>query len=389
MPHPLFPPSPRTWAPKMPVKSTYLRPDAARCVALLNGRPMFIATQATQQAIANATDVPLTFDTEVYDNYFGHLTTSSPANYYGIVPGWYLAQGTAGIDYTGGTGAVKTGIGLSAAGGTLTTWYGQRMPASGTASRFPFAAVAKLVPFTSVGRQGGPANDYAALVLNQTSGSSQNSHSGTNQVPQLQLWWVAASTGTAPLPVPANPAWPVPPAIVTSAFLNANVRDAVSFLIYPPFMEAYYAAGTQTLASQASPPATGTQVLLDTTRADSYGAFSAHTWTAPVAGVYWCYFQTHQVMNATSLSLAAGLTVTSANYNGGTQVTLWGGTQAAYTSSDMGNCAIARRRLRLNAGDTIAGAAFQHDSGTATTTLGFTGGTAVSESRLITIWTGA
>jgi hypothetical protein len=180
---------------------------------------------------------------------------------------------------------------------------------------------------------------------------------------------------------------------VSSAFANTAIRDTIRRLKYPPVMEAYYTAGTQSLAQQNSLPAVGTATQLDTITFDNYSAFntSTHTWTAPIAGTYWAYFQSEQAMNSTSLSLAAGLTVTSARYNGGTQVTLWGGAQAAFTGgTGAENCAVIRRRLRLNAGDTILGAAFQHDSGAAATTLNYDtgGGNSVNASRLIIIWAG-
>ena len=178
---------------------------------------------------------------------------------------------------------------------------------------------------------------------------------------------------------------------VSSAFANTAIRDLVRRLVFPPVCEAYYNAGTQSLAQQAALPAVGTTVQLDTTRVDNYAAFntSTHTWTAPFGGTWWAYFQCHQSMNTTSLALAAGLTVTSANYNAGTQVTLWGGAQAAFAGAAAGNCAVVRRRLRLNAGDTVLPAAFQHDSGAAATTLDVVTGAAVSESRLIMCWAGA
>jgi hypothetical protein len=183
---------------------------------------------------------------------------------------------------------------------------------------------------------------------------------------------------------------------ISPAFLNTAVRDTANRLLYPPVTEAYYAAGTQSLAQQNSIPTVGTTVNLDSTRVDTYagvngGGFSAatHTWTAPTGGVYWAYFQCHQAMNTTSKALAAGLTITSSNYNGGTAFTWWGGSQAAFAGSGAGNCAVVRRRLRLNAGDTIAAAAWQNDSGSAATTLdNITGGGEVSESRLIIIWAG-
>lgn len=182
---------------------------------------------------------------------------------------------------------------------------------------------------------------------------------------------------------------------VSAAFMNKNVRDAVNFLINPPVMEYQYNAGTATLASQSvvpSPPGgPGTTIGLGTKVVDNYSAFNntSNTWTAPAAGLYYCYGQValQQGAGGTAVSLAAGLTVTSANYNSGTAVTIWGGTQDAYAAASFVNCAIVRRRLRLNAGDTVQLAGFQNDSATAAATIQ---GTATNwTSRLITVWQAA
>jgi hypothetical protein len=385
-------PNPRTWPANAQIKAPYLRADVSDAVALLSAPPVFIAQQATPQSLASGSDVPVALDTEIYDNAFGHLDTVNPDKYYGQLAGWYLAQGGGGADYTGGTGAVKAAIGLSILGGALTTWAGQRLPCSGTAGRRAQPAAAKLILMGDVGSFGG-SNDYASLVLNQTSGAAQNTYSAGSQVPRLQLRWVCAAAGTPGLITPANPLWPVPPAYITSAFLNANVRDTINFLIYPPVMEAFYQAGTQSLASQSGLPAVGTTVGLDTAYFDNYAAFNTatHTWTVPAgcAGAYWCYGQAEMSAAATCLDLAAGLTVTSANYNSGTAFTMWGGAQAAFPGGQ--NCAITRRLLRLNAGDTVTLAAFQRDSAAAPAALDYDtgGGFSIKASRLITTWAGA
>lgn len=387
-------PAPRTWPAGAQVKAPYLRADVDNAVALLQAPPMFNGTQASGQSCPSGTDTALAIDTEVYDNAYGHLDTTTPSQYWGQFAGFYLAQGSSGIFFTGGAGACTTGIGLSSAGGAVTTWYGQRVPMSGTPGFFAQTAVAKLIPISTVGAHISPT-DYVQLIANQNSGSSRTTLTTGGQAPALQLQWVSAISGTVGLTAPANPAWPVPPAIVTSAFLNANIRDTISALINPPIMEAYYAAGSQSLASQAGLTTVGTAIGLDTKTVDNYSAFNTGTsvWTVPTGwgGVYWCYGQCHQAMNATSVALACGLTVTSANYNGGSPVTLWGGggAQAAFAGGGAGNCAIARYRLRLNAGDTVQLAAFQNDSGAAATTLDFVGGSSVSESRLITVWRSA
>lgn len=463
MPYPPAAPVPRTWSPQMQVKAGYLRADVSAACQVLGTPAMFTGSQQSSQSVANASDVAVQLDTDQYDNLNAHVSTISKPNVYGMFPGWYLAQGVTPIDYTGGNGAVKAGVGFSSSGGAVVVYYGQRMPLSGTGGQLSSPVVAKLVQMVNTGTVGGASNDYCQLVVNQTSGGGQSTHSGTNLFPQFQVKWASAGTGTtvASLPLGYAPQWPSPATALTAqaasgtasisvasatgliaggtlgldqgtslaetvtiansyapgsltvpltanlanthasgaavavpvsaAFLNNGaLRDPLRRLLYPPVMEAFYNAGTQSLAQQAALPAVGTTVQADTARVDNYAAYntSTHTWTAPAAGRYWAYFQCHQAMNSTSLALAAGLTVTSANYNGGVQTTLWGGAQTAFNSSDMGNAAVIRRLLRLNAGDTILPAAFQHDSGAAATTLDFSGGAALAESRLIIIWTG-
>lgn len=461
MPYPSAPVVSRTWAPQMQMKAGYLRADVAAAVQIAGTPPMFQATQQTPQNLTSGADVLVNLDTEIYDNLAGHLTTSNPANYYGQFPGWYLAQGVTPLNYTGGAGAVKAGIGFSSGGGAVNYYYGQRMPNSGTGGQFAAPVAAKLVNMVNVGAIGG-SNDYAALAADQNSGSTQALLSNSNLYPELHLKWVAANSGTvvSSLPLGYSAAWPLPGTTLTAqansgatsiavasatglvpggtlgletgtsnaetvtiggtygigsltvpitaplakthlsgatvnvpvsaAFANTAIRDTIRRIMYPPIMEAFYQAGSATLAQQNSLPTAGTLVPCDTVRVDNYSAFNTGTsvWTAPISGQYWCYFQCHQAMNSTSLSLAAGLTVFSANYAGHVQTTLWGGAQTALTGTGAGNCAVVRRRLRLNAGDIVAGCAFQNDSGSATTTLGFTGAPAFSESRLIIVWCG-
>jgi hypothetical protein len=144
-----------------------------------------------------------------------------------------------------------------------------------------------------------------------------------------------------------------------------------------------YLAGSQTLASQTSLPSPGSAVSLDTAYIDTYGAFNAttHTWTAPVPGTYWCYGQAPVTGGSGAVSVDCGLTIVSANYNGGTVMTVWGGAQVASTSSSEVNCAVVRRLLRFNAGDTLQLAAYQDG---ATTPHLQAGG--AWQCRLIAIW---
>jgi hypothetical protein len=179
----------------------------------------------------------------------------------------------------------------------------------------------------------------------------------------------------------------VPPSIVTSSFMNTNVRDALRFLLYRPIMEAFNNAAAQTLFSQTTLPSVGSTATLDSTAVDNYSAYntSTHVWTAPCGGLFYVYGAVCITANGTTRSLAAGLTVTSGNYNSGSTVTLWGGAGQVSTGTAI-NTTNVRRRLRLNATDTIALAVYQHDTASASVTMG-TGAT--NTSRLIIVWEAA
>jgi hypothetical protein len=380
-------PAPVTWTAGELVRAGRLRGDISDAVALLSRPPMFAGQQtATAQSISNSTTVAVTIDTELADPWNGHQISADPSQYFAMLPGWYLAEASLPLNYSGGTGAVTAEIGGVQNGGSATFFGGQRAP--NNSGRTTVVTTAKLMQMVNTGTFG--SGDYIQAGLFQSSGSSQpldNVTSPTVKSPWLGIRWLAALTGTAGLAVPANPAWPVPPSLVTAAFMNANVRDAVRFLIYRPILEEFQST-PQNLASQASlPTTTGTTITLGAGLVvDNYTAWNSGTsvWTAPVAGVYYAYGQAGITAAAGGVALAAGLTVTSANYNSGTAQTIWGGTQAVIASQV--NCANVRRRLRLNAGDTIKLAGFYNDSGAAAATMNTSGAWL---SRLITVWEGS
>ena len=377
-------PTPSTWR-SGPVLAPQLRGDVSEAVAFLGRRPLFIGAQTTStQSISNAADTVVALDTEVADTTGGHQIAANQGTWYGMTPGWYVAEAICPLNYTGGSGNLSVGVGGNQGGGSFGIFYGMSLP---MASGFiPQCLGARLMQMVSTGVYGGGSNDYIRLYVNQNSGSSQNLLNGTGRYPQLYVRWACANSGTIGLPVPAPAAWPVPPAYVTSAFLNAQVRDVVRFLVYPPVTEWSYTGAGQNLASQNVVPSTGNTVNLDTMTVDNYGAFSnaANTWTAPVSGIYWLYGQVSLSAQPTSVAVAAGLTVNSANYNSGSTVTLWGGAFAAGTVNI--NSAIARRRLRLDGGDTVRLAGWQRDSGGNTAPVL---GSGMWTSKLIAVWEAA
>ena len=88
------------------------------------------------------------------------------------------------------------------------------------------------------------------------------------------------------LPVPSQRTWSVGD-IVTAAMMNANVRDAVNFLVQPPLFVGYQAT------AQAIPATAWTAINLDSSVADTYSGHSNTVnnsrYTAQVAGWYFMF----------------------------------------------------------------------------------------------------
>jgi hypothetical protein len=372
-------PVPHTWATNEVIRAWRLRADVSGAIQLLSRPPAYAGQQTfTGQSPSAGTIAAVDLDTDFYDNYLGHSASSHTTQYYCRFPGWYLCEGS--VPYmTAGTSYDAALIGGVQNGGSLTWYYGSVVLTSSTETAAP--AVSKLMKLEVTGGVGG-TGDYVSLGaengIPQTLSNSPNS-------PLLTTRWVSALSGTNGLAVPANPAWPVPPSYVTSAFMNTNVRNVIEFLIYPPIMEAYRNA-TGSLASQASMPATGTATLCDTITVDNYSAFntSSGVWTAPVSGLYYAAGTVGVLSNTNANGLSAGLTVTSSNYNSGTTFTIWGGCITPVPAAQ-GAGAMCRRHLRLNAGDTIALASFQNSASSSAMT--YQGG-ASSTPRLLVIWEG-
>lgn len=144
------------------------------------------------------------------------------------------------------------------------------------------------------------------------------------------------------LPVP----YPAPSAVTgvveTSAFWNANVRDAVGFLTNPPILQVFAGAG-QAIAAGA-----WTQVNLNTVVADSYAAFNTttHQYTAPVAGWYEVFGNIPYAHLSTTPGFFAAL------YKNAVAVTNASGGSTAHTSVD-GVSASIGWQIFLNVGDFI------------------------------------
>lgn len=229
----------------------------------------------------------------------------------------------------------------------------------------------------------GPAGDYVQLIARQDTGSAVS----TAGNPFMSVRWVAPVSGVSGLAVPVNAAWPVPPAYVTSSFLNSSIRDAIRYLTYPPVFRGYYQGSGNTLASTTWPA--GAAVPLDTANGagsssggsslDPYAGWNAagNYWQAPVAGVYSVYVQAALAATASAYQLGAGFAV-----NGTTQW-LRSSFQPASTSP---RAQLAMRKVRLSAGDQVQARGFQN-SGSALSLVG--SGTNPCYAKMIIIWEAA
>lgn len=329
-------------------------------------------------------------DTLGSDAWGGHLPGPTSSRYYGMFPGWYIAEATVPVAYTSTAGAIAAGIACQQDSGGPEYYAGQRTAMPGITAMWPQTRSVKLVRMSAVGSPGAAGNDWVAARVRQSTGSAQSVAATSTQQARLQVRWVAALSGGAGLPVPDNDPWPQPPDVVTAAFLNKNLRDTIAFLACPPLFEARFeAASPQSLASQTSLPVTGTAVTQSSAvTVDNRTAWdtATSTWTAPVPGVYHVYGLAGIRAASSSLAVAAGLTVTSGNYYNGTTFTIWGNPVLPHAVANVAATGDVLRRLRLNAGDTIRLAAFQADSSSAAANL--TADTLWAP-RLITVWAAA
>lgn len=360
MPLPPWPtvPNPSTWSPG-PILVPELRADVSNAVSFLANRPSFLGWCTSAPSVpSGGSGQIVTLDTEAYDTWQGHDPLGQEPGWYMCrAPGWYLAEGYVSWSYNTAT-TVSFAANLAVGTGPSTSpaiTSGETHPVNDTRTPGPMSAdLVKLVNAWTPGTTQ-PVNgssipsgmDYIALYARQNSGSNISLTSGANQYPRLSVRWACALSGTAGLSVPSNPSWPVSPAYITSAaYLNPAIRDTIRFLAYPPVFRAFYAAGTNTLPSQTFPA--GTKIVLDTVTVDNYSGWSPanNLWTAPVAGVYCCIAQVFITQQTGPGSLAAGFSV-----NGGT--TTWG--KSGRSPTNVSGFAVSTvKRLRLNAGDTVA-----------------------------------
>jgi hypothetical protein len=345
-----------------------LRADLEQAVALLRQRPYFVAQSAVGESVLTANATTLVMDVTLSDVWGGFSDPNSNV-YRCQLPGWYVCDARIPFNYTSSTPApLLAGFGSSETNSGATA-YGA-ITVNGSTSGTVLARTVDLIQMPLFG----PNGTVTAVIARQDSGGTVTLQTTPFDIPTVSMRWVCALTGTHPLPVPPLTSVPSP---ITAAWLNANLRDAVNFLIYPPTMRAHYTAGSSTLANTtlASPAI----VPLTTTDFDNYGGFttgaSAH-YTVPVAGRYLLAGQINLASSSTATFYACGLRV-----NGTT--TFWGGITRFAGTSLAGGAAVTKR-LRLNAGDTVQLIAAQASGGAIAYST-----TASNQTRILAVWEGA
>lgn len=347
-------PSPRTWSPGDLVTVPRLRADLSDAVALLAQRPYFVAQNTTGEAIGSGGIVTLAWDATLTDTW-GGFTDPSTNVYRCQLPGWYWCDVRVPFSYTSATPAAFT-AGFGGGWGAVTV--------NGSTGGTVITRSADLVEMPA----GGPSGTVTAVIVEQNSGSTVNLNAGPPDIPTVSMRWVCAMSGTQPLPVPPLTACPSP---ITSAWLNANLRDAVSFLAYPPIMRAHSTSGSVATSTLSSPQG----VSPGTVDVDNYGGYSSGLYRAPVAGRYFVAGQVNYASSSTTATYACGIRVNGSTVSWGSAV--------RFAGTSLAGGAAAARRIRLSAGDTVQLVAAQNSGASLALNT-----TAANETRLIVVWEG-
>lgn len=364
-------PVPVTWSPNTLVRVPQLRNDLEQAVALLAQPPHLVGQGTTGQPFASANDVVILMDSELTDVWNAH--NSGSADFWAPVAGYYLLDARVPFQYTSSTPApIMAGWAATNNGASAVLTHGA-IVANGSTSQTVIARAVDLVPQTLFGPVG--VGDLIQAYARQDSGGTVNLETSSFDLPTVSIRWVCALTGTQPLPVPPLTACPSP---ITSAWLNANLRDAIRFLTYPPVAKAHYTAGSSTLANTtlASPAI----VPLTTVDVDNYGGMITGTgggagYVVPVSGRYLFAGQYNLAASSTTTFRACGLMVDGS-------VTYWGDV-VRFAGTSLAGGAGVTKRLRLNAGDFVqlVGAQASGSAVAYNTTV-------ANQTRLIAVWEG-
>lgn len=302
-------------------------------------------------------------DSELTDVWGAHNTGT--ADYWAPVAGWYLCDVRVPFAYTSSTPApIMAGwsgtngdVGIPITHGAIT--------ANGSTNATVIARAVDLLPQTQFGPPG--TGDLIQAFARQDSPGTVNLGTTSFDLPTVSIRWVCAMAGAQPLPAPAlTPA----PRVITAAWLNANLRDAVSFLTYPPIMRAHTTSGSVANSTLTAP----VNLSPATVDVDNYSAYSSGVYTAPVSGRYFLAGQVNYASSSTTATYACGVKVNS---------TLYLGSAVRFAGSSLVGGADVVKRVRLNAGDTVQLVAAQ----TTGSSLGLSTSTG-NQTRLIVVWEG-
>lgn len=341
-----------------------MRDDLSDGLNFLANRPAFTGFCTGTPVIPASAFTAISLDTDQSDPWNGHSPLGAdPQNWYCQAPGWYLGEGHVPWTYTSATSRLfGAAIGVSTAGGLITLKGQQHWTNSG---QNPGVFAADIFELSRTGAPGSSGSDFVQLQA-FTTATGVSVQGSTPNNPRLSVRWIGTGADSA-LGAPASPGWPVPPAFVTPAFLNASIRDALRFLANPPF--ARLTGPVPPFLTPGTFPA-ATAIGLGAVTVDNYSAADGEGWTAPVAGVHYIYAQADLAGSPLGGIAAAGVSV-----NG--NVTFGQSVQYSSRSDPPDLIVSACGRFRLNAGDEVALAAFQ--SSTSSLPVG-------PDSKLIIIW---
>lgn len=285
---------------------------------------------------------------------------------------WWTPNGMAGMWlYSGSVALVPTAgqqyQAVTQAGLGIGGWATGQATTMGTASSPVVVHVVDLLPawaqaFGIVLM--GYTNPVPTMTTYVQTGSGNNTPSVASS---FSGRWVANNPVMTPLPegysfpltVPSPQAWTNTTAL-TSAGMNSQVRDAITFLANVPYVRVNCpSGGGQSIPSSVSTVLTN--LSQDNFVQPSYGLDpwntwneSTSTWTAPIDGVYLCCCRVSFPFPGSSyFNMYPGLTITTS------------GTTSNYSGSksySTGPAAMVIRTFRFKAGDTIRPYVYQSAS---------------------------
>lgn len=376
--------SQRTWslASSEVITAAMLRQNVTAPLWLISSPPMAIlAQQLSAPNIASGSRTTVnSLDTEILDTGGGHSDATNNFRFYFPTSGWYLIRGALPFAAATTNNAWSFGAGITATvSGSGANYDGARHAGPPSASAVVIPGFTELVRATAANPV--TSGDFITMYGFQDTGSGVlvGLGLGAGVFPWIAARWAGVQSGIAGLPVP-SPAAFSDVTEITGAFMNANVRDAVNFLAFPPMARLKNEGNSQSVPSGADTAVTWVASNFSGFNSDNYGGWSSGTnpsrYTFPVSGRYYVYGQVAWP-SSNSGQWQCGLRV-----NG---TSTWYGTRTSPpTTSTAGMILTAERHLRVSAGDYV------EVTGTQTTGSPVSlATTSPSYSKLIVLWRGA